>query len=69
MDPGVYQVAVPAPLTPAQLSQLVTTITLPNHKPPIVVMIPGNPGGRGFTPISFTPAGASAPNSPIPGKP
>jgi hypothetical protein len=55
MDPGVYQVAMPPPLTTAQLAQLTTTVQLPGSDFPTVVL--GNPGGRGFTPIGSLPAG------------
>jgi hypothetical protein len=61
MDPGVYQVAMHPPLTPAQLAQLTTTIRLPGSDFPTVLL--GNPGGRGFTSVGALPA------STTPGKP
>ena len=48
MDDGTYQVAVPPPLTPKQLSQLVNVV---NPNKPVF----GNPGGRGFTPAGSNP--------------
>jgi hypothetical protein len=48
MDPGVYQIAVPPPLTPGQLAQLISGQSA--GKP-----VFGSPGGRGFTPIGANP--------------
>jgi hypothetical protein len=48
MDPGVYQIAVPPPLTPGQLAQLIGGQSV--GKP-----VFGSPGGRGFTPVGSNP--------------
>ena len=66
MDPGVYQVAMPAPLTPAQLAQLVTIIP-PNKGSEFPTLGFGNPGGRGFTPVGFSLLGA-LPSRPVTGQ-
>jgi hypothetical protein len=65
MDPGVYQVAMPPPLTAGQLAQQVTVVRPPGANIPILVF--GNPGGRGFTPVGFSLLGA-LPNRPVTGQ-
>jgi len=57
MDPGTYQVAMHPPLTPAQLSQLTSSVQFTAKNTPTVVF--GSPGGRGFTPTGSVPPGST----------
>jgi hypothetical protein len=63
IDPGLYQAALPQPLTAGQLSQLTTIVQIPNADfPNEFTVVYGSPGGRGFMPISSLPSGLAPGN-------